>query len=76
MKIDSNAPLALEFNLTLAYRMRCECAPYLRQRRTVLLPAVLEHAQRVGADPVDDFARFARGVHQRHLAGLSLAVSA
>ncbi|WP_377324699.1 hypothetical protein ACFJIY_07515 [Pimelobacter simplex] len=68
--------LDMEFALTLAHRRDCACAPYLLARRDVLLPAVEEHAQRVDVDPADDFARFARGVHERHLSGLSLEVSA
>ena len=71
----NQSELNLEFNLTLAVRRDCECAPYLLARRSVLFPAIREHAERVGVDPVDDFARFARGVHARHLNGLSLAVS-
>lgn len=70
--------LDLESKLHVAARIAdgCECAAYLINRREVLLPAILEHATNVGADPVDEFARYARGVHARHLAGLSLEVSA
>lgn len=67
--------LNLECNLTIAVRRECECAPYFIDRRSVLLPEVAKHAEAVGADAVDDFARYARGVHKRHLAGLSLAVA-
>lgn len=67
--------LDMEFDLTLAVRRDCECAPYFIRRRSVLLPAVREHAERIGVDPVDDFARYARGVHARHLGGNSLKVA-
>lgn len=64
----------LEYRLTIAARVaeECECAPYLIARRLVLVPAVLEQAEKDGADPVDVFAAFARRVHQRHEAGLPL----
>jgi hypothetical protein len=75
---DNLMAVDLEYRLTIAHRINgdCDCVRYFIQRREVLIPAVVEHAERVGADPVDDFARYARGVHQRHLDGLSLAVSA
>lgn len=64
--------LRLEYNLTVAARFRCECAQYFLDRRDALVPAVLREAGRVNADPVDVFAGYARSVHARHLAGLSL----
>lgn len=69
--------LDLELKLTVAARIAdgCDCARYLILRREVLLPEVAKHAASIGADPVDEFARYARGVHQRHLDGLSLAVA-
>lgn len=71
-----HAALNLECNLTIAVRRECACAPYFIDRRAVLIPEVAKHADAIGADAVDEFARYARGVHQRHLAGLSLEVSA
>lgn len=76
--VDDLFALDLECRLTIAGRMadECECVRYFIVRRVVLLPEVAKHAKATGADAVDTFARFARGVHQRHLAGLSLAVTA
>lgn len=70
--------LDFEYRLTLAFRMSrgCACGPYFRDRGAVLLPEVAKHAKANGLDVVDEFARYARGVHARHEAGLSLAVSA
>lgn len=68
--------LDLESRMTIAARTDCKCAPYFASRRRVLIPEVLQHAEKVGTDPVDLFAAFARGVHARHLSGLSLAMSA
>ena len=69
--------LDLECRLTIAHRMadECECVRYFIARRVVLLPEVAKHAEATGSDAVDTFARYARGVHQRHLDGLSLAVA-
>ena len=64
--------LDMEYRLTLALRIRCECAPYFARRREVLIPEVLREAERRGVDEVDLFAAYARGVHARHIAGLSL----
>lgn len=77
-KTDDLMALRLEYRLTVAHRINssCECVRYFIQRRDVLVPEVMKHAESIGADPVDEFARFARGVHARHLAGLSLDVSA
>lgn len=73
---DDLMALDLEVRLTIAYRLTCECASYLVNRREVLLPEVLKAAEAQDEDPVDLFAQFARGVHERHLSGLSLAASA
>lgn len=70
---DDLMALDLEYRLTIGYRMRCECAPYLVRRREVLIPAVLRHADERQTDAVDLFAGFARGVHRRHLSGATLA---
>lgn len=78
-KRDSLVALDLECRLTIAHRVSCggcDCVRYLIQRREVLLPEVLKYAEKIDSDPVDEFARYARGVHLRHLDGLSLAVSA
>lgn len=74
---DDLLALDLECRLTIAHRVNsgCDCVQYFIQRRVVLLPEVLKYAGSIGADPVDTFARYARGVHQRHLDGLSLAVA-
>jgi hypothetical protein len=72
---DDLMALDLEYRLTIAHRIGCECAPYFAGRREVLIPAVLEQAAKGATDPVDTFAAYARGVHARHLSGLSLAVS-
>lgn len=71
---DDLLALDLECRLTIAHRMadECECVRYFIVRRVVLLPEVAKHASKTGADAVDTFAR---GVHQRHLDGLSLAVA-
>ena len=60
---DDLMALDLEYRLTIAHRIDCDCAPYLAQRREVLLPEVLKEARRRDADPVDVFAEFARKVH-------------
>lgn len=73
---DDRAMLDLEYRLTISHRIVCECAPYFARRREVLIPAVMERATERGVDAVDLFAAFARGVHRRHLAGLSLATEA
>lgn len=67
--------LDLEYRLTIAHRMRCDCARYFVKRREVLLPEVIKEAKRRNADVVDLFATYARGVHHRHEAGLSLAAT-
>lgn len=62
--------LDLEFRLTLAMRSasgeNCVCRDYLVRRRDVLFPAVLDQAAREDEDPIDIFARFARGFHAQH----------
>lgn len=58
--------LDLEYKLTVAYRIDCECAPYFIQRREVLLPEILKKAKEEGTDPVEVFAAFACNVHTRH----------
>lgn len=70
--------LDLESRLTVAHSINrgCQCAAYFINRRKVLLPEVLKHAESIDADPVDEFARYARGVHARHESGLSLEVPA
>ena len=70
--------LDLEYRLTVAHRVgeECDCVRYLISRREVLIPEVLKEARRRNVDPVDLFAAYARGVHVRHEAGLSLAVTA
>ena len=68
--------LSLEYSLTVATRIDCECAPYFLQRRAVLVPEVLKEAERRNLDPVDLFADYARGVHARHLDGLPLTIKA
>jgi hypothetical protein len=73
---DELLALDLESRLTIAHRRQCECAPYFIARRRVLIPEVLNAAKGRGIDPVDLFAQYARGVHARHEAGLSLDVEA
>jgi len=68
--------LIMEFRLTIAVRHGCECAPYFLQRGPVLLPEVVAEAHKRDIDPVDLFADYARGVHRRHEAGLSLSTGA
>lgn len=63
---DTLMALDLEYRLTIAHRIDCECAPYLARRREALIPAVLEQAATKGEDPVDTFVAFARRVHARH----------
>lgn len=75
---DEAKAVDLECRLTIGHRSAtggCDCVQYFISRRLVLVPEVVKYAEAIGADPVDEFARFARGVHARHLAGLSLAVS-
>lgn len=72
---DDLAALRWECHLTIGVRIGCECAPYFIRRRSVLIPAVMRCARARRTDPVDLFAAFARGVHARHLDGLSLAVA-
>ncbi|HKY59252.1 MAG TPA: hypothetical protein VJL80_14540 [Aeromicrobium sp.] len=61
--------LDLEYRLTIAASMDCECAPYFIRRREVLMPEVLKQASVSGEDPVDVFAAFARRFHKRHQNG-------
>lgn len=70
-----NDVLDLESRLTIAHRYGCACAAYFAQRREVLIPEVEKEADRRGLDSLDLFAAYARGVHERHLSGLSLAVT-
>jgi hypothetical protein len=58
--------LDMEYRLTIGYRLGCRCARYFVQRREVLIPAVLECAERRGIDPVDLFAEYARAAHANH----------
>lgn len=74
-KTETLLQLDLEYRLTIAYRIGCECAPYFVRRREVLVPAVVAEALRRGADPVDVFAEYAQKVHARHESGLSLKVA-
>jgi hypothetical protein len=77
--VDGLMALDLEYRLTIGIRAGgggCDCVRYFISRREVLIPEVLKEAARHGEDPVDTFARYARGVHDRHLSGLSLAVTA
>lgn len=64
--VDDLMELDLEYRLTIAHRLNCECAPYFIQRREVLIPEVIKRAGETGEDVVDLFAAFARGVHARH----------
>lgn len=75
--MDDLLALDMEYRLTIATRVTddCDCIRYFIQRREVLLPEVMKYAEKTAGDPVDIFARYARGVHQRHLDGLSLAVA-
>lgn len=66
---DDLLALDLEYRLTIAARLDCECAPYFIRRREDLLPAVLRQAAERDTDPVDLFADYARKVHQRHEEG-------
>jgi hypothetical protein len=61
--------LDMEYRLTIAHRIGCECARYFARRREVLIPAVLDQAAKDGAEPVDTFAAFARRVHARQPCG-------
>lgn len=71
---DDLLALDLEYRLTIGHRLDCDCAPYFIRRREVLIPEVLKAAVARGVDPVNVFADYARGVHARHEAGLSLSV--
>lgn len=76
---DESKAVDLECRLTIGHRSAaggCDCVQYFTSRRLVLVPEVVKYAESIDGDAVDEFARYARGVHQRHLAGLSLAVSA
>ena len=64
--INSLLELDLEYKLTVAYRIDCDCAPYLISKRDILLPEIIKQAEEQNSDPVDIFAAFARGVHYRH----------
>lgn len=68
--------LYYERGLTIAYRANCECARYFIERGDVLIPEVLMQAVSEGVDPVDVFARYARGVHARHESGLPILAAA
>jgi hypothetical protein len=49
------------------------CNAYLVRRADVLPAAVTHYAERRDMDPGALLVEFVRGVHKRHLAGLSLA---
>lgn len=51
------------------------CDAYLRHRGDVLPEAVIASARRRGLRPSDLFLEYMQGVHRRHQAGLTLAVS-
>ena len=58
--------LELEYALTIAVRLMCDCGPYFIGRREVLIPEVLKEARKRAEDPVDVFAEFARNIHKLH----------
>ena len=72
--VDDLLALDLEYRLTIAFRIDCECAPYFANRREVLVPAIIKQADERGDDVVDVFAKYARKVHARHLEGGSLGL--
>ncbi len=49
------------------------CDAYFERREPVLTEAIAHQVERTHEAAETIFARFVRGVHQRHLAGLSLA---
>ncbi|WP_155992102.1 hypothetical protein [Nocardioides sp. URHA0032] len=53
-----------------------ECIAYMERRRKVLLPAMAAHCERTGEYAADALHRYMSGVHDRHVAGMSLAVTA
>lgn len=61
---------------TQPYRECPVCVEYADRRRSVLGPAVAEHCFRTEEPVAETIDRYMTGVHQRHLAGLSLAVPA
>lgn len=71
-KTDDLMTLDLEYRLTIAHHLDHECGTYFIRRREVLLPEVIKQAARTGEDVIDLFARYARGVHARHLNGLPI----
>lgn len=58
--------LDLEYRLTIAYRIGCECASYFVKRHDILIPEMLKQAKKKGIDPIDVFAKYAHAVHTRH----------
>jgi len=48
------------------------CDAYFARRLRVIVRAIGRHVVRTGESPYDACSRFVRGVHARHLAGLSL----
>jgi hypothetical protein len=64
-KLQQLLALDLEYRLTLAHRIDCDCAPYLARRREVLIPEILKEANNRGEDPVDTFHGFQTRLHAR-----------
>lgn len=58
------------------YSVCSTCIGYVTSRRDVLLPEMAAHCNRTGEGSAECLHRYMTGVHDRHMSGLSLAVSA
>jgi hypothetical protein len=58
------------------YSVCSRCIGYIEDRRAVVLPAIANHCDATGEPSADALHRYMTGVHDRHMSGLSLAVSA
>lgn len=66
INVEDLLTLDLEYKLTVAYRINCQCAPYLIDRRTILIPEVIKQAKEQKLEPIDIFVKFVKGLHARH----------
>lgn len=60
--------LDLEYRLTVGIAMArgdTTCARYLLGRREVLIPKLIFSARKLGIDPVEHFANYARKAHMK-----------
>lgn len=60
----------------MTYTTCITCIDYMERRKAVLLPAFVMHKAETGETSQQILDRYMGGVHDRHLTGFSLDVSA